>query len=428
MEEDNLEWSELMEIIRAGITVNDIEEKILRYVLDTNFTGFVSKKKYSEFINCFETIDNCLFKLKDVFIRDYFYGYLTSKEAEILLLKQEPGSFLVRLSKTNIGSLAVSFVYGNGQVGHVLISTTPEGHVLTDSQQIIRFASIGEVIEHYRDALIKPYSSIIPTLSCFMGDLSSGDAINLLNGEKPGTYILRFSSQFGFFATSFMDFDNQVKHTLIEQVAGGYTLPGDINFFVSISQVIKYYSNALITPLRKINVLFTFGELKEMIINQFLMEISKKENKPEILEAEVGQLVSDEEIRKCQPDQLQEPLEEITDFLPENKASDNQTLNDQEKIVSIPIPEEITTICQPKSIEITNKENESQINLSEQKVVQPITPIPEQLRTSPEQPKKPISEQPKTSTPEQPKISTPEQPKTSTPKQKKRTTKDICRK
>jgi len=156
-----------------------------------------------------------------------------------------------------------------------------------------------------------------------------------------------------------------------------------------------------------------------MIINQFLMEISKKENKPEILEAEVGQLVSDEEIRKCQPDQLQEPLEEITDFLPENKASDNQTLNDQEKIVSIPIPEEITTICQPKSIEITNKENESQINLSEQKVVQPITPIPEQLRTSPEQPKKPISEQPKTSTPEQPKISTPEQPKTSTPKQKK---------
>lgn len=94
-----------------------------------------------------------------MFVRDFFYGYLTSKEAEILLLKQPIGTFLMRLSKSNMGSFAVSFVYGPQQIGHVLIATVPEGHILADAKQQIQFASLEDVIDYYRDALTNPYNT-----------------------------------------------------------------------------------------------------------------------------------------------------------------------------------------------------------------------------------------------------------------------------
>ena len=48
--------------------------------------------------------------------------------------------------------------------------------------------------------------------------MSSSETSLVLSGERPGTYLLRLSSQFGYLAASFMDADNKVKHTLIEQV------------------------------------------------------------------------------------------------------------------------------------------------------------------------------------------------------------------
>jgi hypothetical protein len=62
-------------------------------------------------------------------------------------------------SKNNIGSFAVSFVYGSKQVGHVLISTTPEGHVLADTNPASVFSNLTEVIEHYKEALLTPFQS-----------------------------------------------------------------------------------------------------------------------------------------------------------------------------------------------------------------------------------------------------------------------------
>jgi hypothetical protein len=103
-----------------------------------------------------------------------------------------------------------------------------------------------------------------------VGDVSSADSVTMLNGEKPGTYLVRFSSQYGFLAASFLDQDLKVKHTLIEQTPTGFMLTGDTTSFPTLKQVLDNYSNALLTPLRKKHVLFTFGELKEMIITEFL--------------------------------------------------------------------------------------------------------------------------------------------------------------
>jgi hypothetical protein len=78
--------------------------------------------------------------LKLAFVRDYFYGYMTSKEAEVLLCRQNIGTFLLRLSKSSLGSFALSFVYAPNQVGHVLVSTTPDGFTLADAQNAALFS------------------------------------------------------------------------------------------------------------------------------------------------------------------------------------------------------------------------------------------------------------------------------------------------
>ncbi len=55
----------------------------------------------------------------------------------------------------------------------------------------------------------------------------------------------------------------KVKHTLIEQLPNGFVLPGDNTLFPNIQDIIKFYANALVNPLRKKHIQFTFPELKE---------------------------------------------------------------------------------------------------------------------------------------------------------------------
>ncbi len=45
--------------------------------------------------------------------------------------------------------------------------------------------------------------------------MGGDEAENLLKGKKPGTYLIRFSSQPGFFAGSYVDQSKQVGKCLI---------------------------------------------------------------------------------------------------------------------------------------------------------------------------------------------------------------------
>ena len=73
------------------------------------------------------------FKLKEIFHQQWFYGYLSSKEAEILLNKQPSGTFLVRLSKSAAGNFAIAFVFEQQKIVHLLVtSQQPSGYQIID--------------------------------------------------------------------------------------------------------------------------------------------------------------------------------------------------------------------------------------------------------------------------------------------------------
>lgn len=49
----------------------------------------------------------------------------------------------------------------------------------------------------------------------FHGDIEASEAEQFLTGKKPGTFLIRFSSQPGFFAGSYVDQQGKVQKCLI---------------------------------------------------------------------------------------------------------------------------------------------------------------------------------------------------------------------
>ncbi len=103
------------------------------------------------------------------------------------------------------------------------------------------FRSLQEIVDHYHVFLQYPFTSELPrerfgssfisflllllfsdhiSLGCsnswFHGDVSSQEAQELLSGQPEGTFLIRFSSQPGCFAASYVAAHNEIKHALIQ--------------------------------------------------------------------------------------------------------------------------------------------------------------------------------------------------------------------
>lgn len=46
----------------------------------------------------------------------------------------------------------------------MLVTTTPEGHVLADAQQTLTFEALDDVVHYYTDALTTPFVNSLPLL------------------------------------------------------------------------------------------------------------------------------------------------------------------------------------------------------------------------------------------------------------------------
>jgi len=192
------EWGKFLEFLRQKLTLNEDEEKIIRYIIDPSNTGLISKHKYTEFLKGFGPADQCIQKIKEIFIQPWFYGYLTSKESEALLWGQDPGTFLMRLSKSAPGAFALAFVYEPGKTVHILIqSNQPNGFNILDQESNSQnvFKDFNQILAFYKAVLLRPFESEIPLQNWFQGDLTGEEAVELLNGQLSGTFLIRFSSQ-----------------------------------------------------------------------------------------------------------------------------------------------------------------------------------------------------------------------------------------
>lgn len=220
--------------------------------------------------------------MKEIFLQDYFYGFLSSKEAEILLHFQPVGTYLFRLSQTSPGAFALTFVHSPQRVVNILFkSAQPDGFVVRDenSQKEVTFQNFQEIISYYQGSLKRPFLSPLPLRPWFLGEITSEEALGLLFGMPVGTFLIRFSSRVGFFAASFVDPDRQVRHVLIEDVVDetgqeAFRIQNEEVLLPSIDDLIVYYGNTLVYPYYQSGQEIDIGRIKEIVYQTFDSNLS----------------------------------------------------------------------------------------------------------------------------------------------------------
>jgi len=245
----------------SDIPISD--QSNLRNILDHGDTNYVSQYRFSEFLKGFGPFENCLVNVRNILKEVWFHGFLSSREAELLLKTSYSidGTFLVRFSKSKPGSFAMAFVK-NQTIRHILIeSDMPRGLSVNEqdnSGNARLFKSLQEIIQHYDFVLKYPFMSALPQKIWFHGDLSAEESNDLLNGEPVGTFLVRFSSK-GTFAASFIDSKGSIRHVLItsnrKDCFEVNTGDADTVVFTSIKDLVIYYNQkgVFMYPLKTAN-------------------------------------------------------------------------------------------------------------------------------------------------------------------------------
>jgi len=101
----------------------------LKAVLIPDNNNKVSLQEFSNLLAYFGPLnygEDLLNAVDNVTKKAWFFGGLTTKDAELLLASKKVGTFLVRLSTTNPGSYSVSIMHKTNRVRHLRVNRTKE--------------------------------------------------------------------------------------------------------------------------------------------------------------------------------------------------------------------------------------------------------------------------------------------------------------
>lgn len=258
-------WVEFLSQFKTKTPVNPTEENVLKDIIDHSNTGNVNHYKFIEFLKGFGPLENCVHNAVRVYHEHWFYGFMSREEAKRFLETEPYGTFLVRFSSTKPASFAISYVgfqFSQGEdssyqqipsmdqtlqevlsVQNILVSASGIGLKVQDKNQHKIFKSLKEILTYYGSILRSPFVSDLPEKSWFHGDLQGDEAQELLEGQPVGTFLVRFSSKPGSYATSFVVAGGKVNKALLNKVEGGYKLESSVNnrVYPSIQDFVKDY-------------------------------------------------------------------------------------------------------------------------------------------------------------------------------------------
>eukprot|EP01119_Soliformovum_irregulare_P025028 TRINITY_DN913_c0_g1_i1.p1 TRINITY_DN913_c0_g1~~TRINITY_DN913_c0_g1_i1.p1 ORF type:complete len:432 (-),score=54.60 TRINITY_DN913_c0_g1_i1:108-1307(-) len=107
-----------------------------RRMMDFTRNDHVSVYEFNIFLKWFGPLKQCSQKLIDS-LAVGLGGFIPAVEANLLLEGKRDGTFLVRCSKTQPGSFAVTFVDSSGKIKHCLLHhVTPFGHTLKNPPHV----------------------------------------------------------------------------------------------------------------------------------------------------------------------------------------------------------------------------------------------------------------------------------------------------
>eukprot|EP01088_Endostelium_zonatum_P008616 TRINITY_DN21772_c0_g1_i1.p1 TRINITY_DN21772_c0_g1~~TRINITY_DN21772_c0_g1_i1.p1 ORF type:complete len:590 (+),score=141.19 TRINITY_DN21772_c0_g1_i1:154-1923(+) len=287
--------------------LNSTTSALLSYTLDPLSTSYISSHSFSLFLLLFGPFPLLSTHLLQLYSTPAFYGYLSRKESDLLLSPSPTGTFLFRFSRSHPNSIAISFKRGT-EVMHILVKGSRQNgkRVLKVEEEEGSGAGervfvdkegggggLEEIRKEYAESLKEGLKCKMVFEKWFHGDLDSSDCAELLKGKCMGTFLVRFSSQPGCLAVTYVGALHAIQSVLIYKIKGdaqsqniiekplsesaekkkkkkkakkkskpktpvgdcgepgviGYQFHGEKEVFVGLNQLIEHYSNVLQYPL-----------------------------------------------------------------------------------------------------------------------------------------------------------------------------------
>jgi len=279
-------WRRFISEMRKQVQINDVDEKLIKEIIDGSNTEKVNHHKFVEFLKGFGPLKNCVANVNKIMRLEYFHSFLTLEESHKYLELEPVGTFLLRFSSSKPGGFVIDYVsIGEAPTDRysempekmlspmdlkriqmammgisvndspietqpqqtviisVLIESAFQGFRVKQNGQYISFPSVIDVMFHYRTGLTTPFSAVLTKELWFHGDLSGSEAKELLNGLDPGTFLVRFSSSSpGSFAAGFIDLKGKFVQVLIPKVQGGFTVDSKTGkIYSSLTELVEDY-------------------------------------------------------------------------------------------------------------------------------------------------------------------------------------------
>ena len=187
------------------------------------FDNYCTQPKLNSFVSLFGPLlpDYAPFQLfRSVVKFPAFVGYKTRSEAEYLLGSQLHGTYMVRISQSEIGCFTISF-NRNGRVLHATLRKNwPVGFNLEIDDKTITLKTFNEAFTNFPEHFGTSFTSDFLWEPWYAGDISSTDAIQQLNKLPPSSFLIRASqSSPGAFAVTLKTITGEIDHSLIQRTA-----------------------------------------------------------------------------------------------------------------------------------------------------------------------------------------------------------------
>jgi len=149
-------WNVFFSTLEAytGTNFKD-DEEFIKMFLDFARDDHISSYEFSVFLKLFGPLKGCCQRMLDALRGGLLCGFVPAVEANLLLEGKKEGTYLVRCSKTQPGSFAVTFVDNMQKVKHCLLyNVLPNGLTLKNPPTV--YNSITEFAQAHMNKLKHP--------------------------------------------------------------------------------------------------------------------------------------------------------------------------------------------------------------------------------------------------------------------------------
>jgi len=149
-------WNVFFATLEAHLGISlKADEEYIKMFLDFTKTDHVSSFELSVFLRWFGPLKGCAQRMLEALHGGLLCGFIPAVEANLLLEGKRDGTYLIRCSKTQPGSFAVTFVDNAQKIKHCLLyAVNPHGLSLKNPPTV--YASLKEFADAHTNKLNHP--------------------------------------------------------------------------------------------------------------------------------------------------------------------------------------------------------------------------------------------------------------------------------